>query len=95
GGCIKRTGSYYAIRLTTTSGGRIFDMHIVGYYTSGKLCLGFYESFKGWCWIDCTPSYSEVVDAVAKAVMVVGVSYATAYVIANIAAPFVVAAFAF
>lgn len=94
GGCIKRNGSYYAARINTSSGSQIFDMHIVGYYSAGKLCLGFYESVKGWCWTDCTPSYSDIVSAVATAAMYVGISYATAYVIANIVAPFVVAAFA-
>ncbi|KKQ38204.1 MAG: hypothetical protein US54_C0015G0002 [Candidatus Roizmanbacteria bacterium GW2011_GWA2_37_7] len=95
GSCIKRTGKYYALRLTTTSGGQLFDLHTLAYTSSGKLCLGFYESLAtGWCWTDCTPSYSDVVSAVAAVAIAVGVSYATAYVIANIVAPLIVGALA-
>jgi len=93
GGCLKRNGSYYAVRLNSGSS-QVFDMHMVAYTSGGRLCVGFYESVRGWCWTDCTPTYSDVVSALVTVAVSVGLSYGTAYIIANIAAPLAVVALA-
>jgi len=72
----------------------IVDLHLAAWTNGDRVCFGIYESASKFCWKDCTPSWKEIRDTIAQTLIVAGVSYATAYIIANVLATLSVAAFA-
>ncbi len=89
-GCIKRTGNYYALRLRSSTS-LLFDVHFAAYTSGGRLCVGIYESVYGYInWCSCTPTYSDISDAIYAVAIAAGLSSAVAYVISSVGTPLVV-----
>lgn len=94
GGCVSRDCTPgFAIRLHR-NGTQLWDMHGGTYVSGGRVCIGLYESQSRWCRNWCSPTYSQVRNAIYSAAIAAGIGAATAWVIAQAVTPVVMTALA-
>ena len=93
-GCFQRVASHLGTMVSYKGVNQpIVDLHLAAWSTGGRVCFGIYESASRFCRKDCTPTWREIRDAIAQTLIVAGVSYVSAYIIANVLASLSVAVF--
>lgn len=87
GGCIARRTQKMSFRLNRYSD-QVFDIHVAAWRdpSSGRICVGVYESVSGWSVCLCDPS-RDVTLLMHEAMVAVGVAAGTAWTLARMAAP--------
>lgn len=65
----------------------IADLHIGSWIENGKICVGVYVSPQGWCKKICSPTFNDIVGAIAGALISMGIYYSVAWAMAYVLAP--------
>lgn len=90
GGCINRRVPHLGIQLSRHHVRQpIVNIHVAAWSQNGRPCVGIYNSgSKGYfCWKVCGPSYSDIRNALAAAIVAAGVGYVMAEILASVITP--------
>jgi|GEM_PF-6477927 len=87
-GCIRRNTNHVNLAINTRDGRQLINIHIAGWKrNSYDYCFGVYESTRGRSWCSCPKDYYVAVrDYVLAALLAIGLAYAVAWAIAQVAA---------
>lgn len=90
GNCIHRYNVLHMnFIINQKGGGLIGDLHVAVWRENNRPCVGIYLSPQGWCTRFCGPSYTQVKNALASA-LIGAVGLTAAYLIATSIAPIAV-----
>ena len=92
-GCIQRTVPHLGILIRNKSTNiMIVNIHVAAWTENGRVCVGIYNSgSRGYfCRTLCSPTYSDIKNALTAAIVAAGVGYVAAYIIASVITPVVV-----
>jgi len=94
--CFSRIVNHYDTRIHRNNN-MLVGMHIGLWWQNGRVCYGVYNSgsYAPFCRTGCSPTYTQVVYAIRDALVVIGLTAGTAYVIAQIVAPVAIGAMGF
>lgn len=90
GGCIGRKVPHLGILISRQGVSQpLVNIHLAAWTEAGRVCAGIYNSGSNryFCAKICSPTYSEIRNAIAAAIVVAGVGYLMAEVIATVIAP--------
>lgn len=93
GGCVQQYRSHLDLHINQSST-QIMALHLLAYYSGGRVCFAAYESIRGFCVNICSPTYTQIRQAIQNAAVAVGIGVTTAYIISQIAAPVAIGALA-
>jgi hypothetical protein len=91
GSCISRNVWHVGIMVSKYKSKNIplVNIHFCGWKQNGKICYGIYNSgsSKSFCWTKCSPKIKDITKGVSQALVAVGLTAATAYMVAEVLTP--------
>jgi hypothetical protein len=90
GGCIRRRAPHLGIMVSHQGVQQpIVNIHFIVWSENGKPCVGIYNSgsWMYFCQRMCGPSYSDIRNSIAGALMAAGIGYVVAELLASVITP--------